>query len=398
MGTLGSQAISLGVMLLIVRLYTPAEVGMYNVWLSFATILTVVVTGRYELALFSTSRTAESYSIVKLALLLTVFLSVICTLGVGVAATYIGGVPSVVGEYWLVLAFAIFAMGVNKVILAVLSFKQAFKKMGLAKIWMSASIALAQVLAGYFALGIEGLIYGQAAGALIATAIACLWFDKAWFMACWTTPYNQMVATAKRYINFPIFSLPAGVVNTISAQLPIIIVASRFGHEEAGWLALTLKMMGAPVTLLASSVLDVFKEQAARDFRMTGNCIPVFMRTFKSLALLSLLPFVFVWFFSEWAFSFFMGPDWVQSGYYAVLLLPMFYLKFVVSPLSYTIFISQRQHADLVWQFVLMLVTIGCFILPEKIDTALWSYSLAYGAMYFVYFGISYRCAQGATR
>ena len=53
LGTMGAQLISLGVMLLLVRLYTPAELGLYNVWFSFATIMAVVVTGRYELALFS---------------------------------------------------------------------------------------------------------------------------------------------------------------------------------------------------------------------------------------------------------------------------------------------------------------------------------------------------------
>lgn len=55
-GTLGAQLITIGVTLLLVRLYSPAEMGAFSVWLSFATIFAVVVTGRYELAIFFDSR------------------------------------------------------------------------------------------------------------------------------------------------------------------------------------------------------------------------------------------------------------------------------------------------------------------------------------------------------
>lgn len=58
-GTLGAQLITIGVTLLLVRLYSPAEMGAFSVWLSFATIFAVVVTGRYELAIFSTREEGE---------------------------------------------------------------------------------------------------------------------------------------------------------------------------------------------------------------------------------------------------------------------------------------------------------------------------------------------------
>lgn len=59
-GTLGAQLITIGVTLLLVRLYSPAEMGAFSVWLSFATIFAVVVTGRYELAIFRLEKRANS--------------------------------------------------------------------------------------------------------------------------------------------------------------------------------------------------------------------------------------------------------------------------------------------------------------------------------------------------
>src|SRR3546814_7653118 len=60
----------------------------------------------------------------------------------------------------------------------------------------------------------------------------------------------------KQQRKFPMFALPAATINTVSAQLPVLIVASRFGTEFAGYLAMSLRLIGAPVTLLGRSVLD----------------------------------------------------------------------------------------------------------------------------------------------
>lgn len=396
-GTLGAQVISLGVMLLLVRLYSPGELGSFNVWLSFATIMAVVVTGRYELALFSGNMNDDSKPIIKLVLLITVALSIIATVLVAIASSFFEQVPSIVKSYSFVLAFVVFGMGANKGLLSLLAFQQAFNKLGIARVALAGAIAVAQVLAGYFALGVSGLIYGQTIGVLLATLLVFFWFDRSWLKSCWDESTRSVRTVAFRYRDFPKFSLPADLTNTVASQLPVILIASRFGAEAAGWFALTIKMMGAPVTLLATSVLDVFKEQAARDYRVTGSCRTIFLRTFIVLALLALPPFVLFWWLGEWAFMFVFGAEWMESGRYAILLIPMFYMRFVVSPLSYTIYIAQRQGLDLIWQLGLLGITAACFLLAGGVLEALWWYSASYAIMYVIYFAMSYRCAKGVS-
>ncbi|WP_225613365.1 oligosaccharide flippase family protein [Pseudomonas sp. Pdm06] len=396
-GTLGAQLISLGVMLLLVRLYSPEELGSFNVWLSFATIMAVLVTGRYELALFSGDTNDDSKSIIKLVLLITVALSILATFLIAVASSFVEEIPPIVKSYSLVLAFVVFGMGANKGLLSLLAFQQAFNKLGVARIALAGAVAVAQVVAGYFALGVSGLIYGQAVGVLLATLLVFFWFDRSWLKACWSESIGSVRSVAYRYRDFPKFSLPADLINTIASQLPVILIASRFGAEAAGWFALTIKMMGAPITLLATSVLDVFKEQAARDYRVTGSCRSVFLRTFIVLSLLAFPPFLLFWWLGEWAFMFVFGTEWIESGKYAILLIPMFYMRFVVSPLSYTIYIAQRQGLDLIWQLGLLVITAACFLLAGEVMEALWWYSASYAIMYVIYFAMSYRCAKGVS-
>lgn len=397
LGTMGAQMISLGVMLVLVRLYSPEDIGSFSVWLSIATIIAVVVTGRYEMALFSGESAEDTPAIVKLVLQLTLLLSLFVSGMVAFSALLIDQVPLIIKEYGVALAAVVLGMGINKVVLSLLTLQQAFNKLGIARVALAGCIAIAQVVAGWLAIGVAGLIYGQVAGVLLATLLACFWFEKGWLRECWSTGHDAVLVVAKRYANFPKFSLPADLINTVASQVPVILIASRFGAEAAGWFALTLKMMGAPISLLAASVLDVFKEQAARDYRAQGNCVAIFLKTFKVLGLLALAPFLAFGFLGEWAFGFVFGEQWVESGRYAVLLIPMFYMRFVISPLSYTIYIAQRQKMDLIWQITLLVLTLACFFIPDDIDSALWSYSIGYAIMYAIYFLLSYRCAKGVA-
>jgi O-antigen/teichoic acid export membrane protein len=397
-GTLGAQLITVGVTLFLVRLYSPAEMGGFSVWLSFATIFAVVVTGRYELAIFSTRDTDEFHAVVKLVLHLIVVLSLVLAVGVVLAEYTSGRVPGVVADHWVSLILVALGLGANKLILSLLTFQQSFSRLGIARVSLAACIALGQVSAAYLLGGIVGLVYGQLLGVVVATLLAGLWVGKPLISACVAAPWRLVHQVARQYINFPKFSLPADLINTVASQIPVILLASKFGGESAGWFALTLKIMGAPISLLAASVLDVFKEQAARDYREQGGCRGIFIKTFKLLALLALPPFIGLWLLGEWAFGFIFGEAWAESGRYAVLMIPLFYMRFVVSPLSYTIYIAQRQNLDLAWQLVLLIITVASFTLASSADSALWFYSMGYAIMYFVYFWMSFRSAKGDSK
>lgn len=394
-GTLGAQLITIGVTLLLVRLYSPAEMGEFSAWLSFATIFAVMVTGRYELAIFSTEAEDDFHAVIKLASLLTAAISIIVGGTLVLIAPLIDSLPSVVGEYWLGLAVVSLGLGANKLVLSLLTYQRSFNRLGGARVSLAACIAIAQVLAAYLIGGVSGLIYGQLFGVMVATALAAIWVGKPLIVASAAAPWSIVWHSAVKYINFPKFSLPAGLINTIASQIPVVLLAAKFGGESAGWFALTLKIMGGPISLLATSVLDVFKEQAARDYRDTGSCRSIFIKTFKLLAVLALPPFVVFWFVGEWVFGFIFGDAWAESGRYAVLMVPLFYMRFVVSPLSYTIYIAQRQNLDLGWQLSLLALTFACFTLPDTVDSVLWLYSIGYAIMYFIYFWMSFYCAKG---
>ena len=141
----------------------------------------------------------------------------------------------------------------------------------------------------------------------------------------------------KKFSKFPKISLPADSINMIAAQLPILIIATRFGAEIAGLLAMTIRVLGAPLGLLGRAVLDVFKRHAASSFRERGECESEYIKTFKVLMRSSIVLAIFLSLLSEPFFAFAFGEQWELSGTIAVWLLPLFALRFVASPLSYMV-------------------------------------------------------------
>ncbi|KJS27213.1 MAG: hypothetical protein VR76_09615 [Pseudomonas sp. BRH_c35] len=200
----------------------------------------------------------------------------------------------------------------------------------------------------------------------------------------------------RRHSNCPKFGVPAGAINTAAAQLPLLIVASRFGAEIAGLLAMTMRILGAPIGLLGKSVLDVFKRHAATNFRARGECAGDYIRTFRVLTLGSFVFCVVMVFASEWLFAFAFGEVWRGAGTITIWLLPLFALRFIASPLSYMVYIAGKQHIDLLWQIVLLGVVLTTLSIPSNHALALQAYSGGYSILYVIYLWMSYRFSRGS--
>src|SRR5690606_13532134 len=182
----------------------------------------------------------------------------------------------------------------------------------------------------------------------------------------------------------------ADLLNSSAAQLPIIVLGTRFGPEVAGYFALASRTMGAPISILGGAVRDVFKRSANQDFQRYGNCRGIYVRTFWVLSALAVLMVIVVAPFASTLFSFAFGKEWQTAGVFASWLIPMYALRFVASPLSYTFYVVQKQQVDLVWQIALLAMTVATLFSFTSYSATIVSYSVGYAALYTVYLLLSY--------
>jgi len=395
LGMAAAQSIPLLGSLLITRLYAPAEFGMFSAWLGMVSMAAVMVTGRLEVAL-AVEPDGEPRRFAMVATLTTI------AIGSGVL-----GVLSLIA-YWTVPAFNALTPGL------VLMFLPATLLMAAIQTWQSwaaaegkyhrlSSIRIAQALAvtgvqiiiGSLSPHAVGLAFGHVLGVLIGVCMA-VYVMPIGSLRQMKLPFWPSIMTFwQSHRRFPLLALPADVINSAAGQLPLLVITSKFGPEAAGLFALTVRVLGAPITLLGTAVLDVFKRTAATSYRDKGDCKDDYLRMLRVLGVGAIALALGVMLVAEPLFVFAFGERWRQAGTMAVWLMPMFALRFVSSPLSYVLYIAGKQHIDLFWQVALLLMTTGTLYASTDSQTAIQAYSAGYSFLYVIYLTLSWHCSKG---
>jgi len=396
-----AQVIPLLGSLLIARIYAPDSYGVFATWLGVAQIVTVAITYRLEAAfgleVDGKTRAQLVGTTVALVLLTGSVLSLTMTALLWGMGMQLKIVPPAL--LWLLIPQSM-GLALSLVWQSWAANDGELKKLSIIRIYQALAITGMQIAAG--------LLYPDAASLAVAQTLA-VWMTVLFCMKIMPL-HCTMLATRgkarlqerfcllkyywKKYHRFPMLALPADLINTVAAQMPVILIGSRFGAEIAGYYALATRMMGAPVSLLGGAVRDVFKRAANEQFRTLGHCRPIYQRTFWVLLGLSLLMVACVIPLAKPLFVLLFGAQWALAGVMTVWLIPMYALGFMASPLSYTFYVVQKQNIDLLWQMGLLGMTLLTLLLPDSWRQTLLAYSGGYALMYVLYLVLSWRCCQ----
>jgi O-antigen/teichoic acid export membrane protein len=254
---------------------------------------------------------------------------------------------------------------------------------------------------GYIKLGAFGLIGGQIIGLFLSTGLLASLIYKEDKKVINKITDLRMKALAKKYINFPKYLIIAHGFNTASGNMPTLLLGSLFSNHSAGFFMLTQRVMGAPMALVASAIGDVFRQEASQAFVNAGNCQKIYIATAKKLILISILPTAIFFMIAPTAFAFVFGEQWRIAGEYAQVLSPMFFFRFIASPLSVMFMIAEKQRLDLIWQIFLFLITSLAFLIGflfKNEVVALVLFSASYTLMFIVNLYMTYSFAKGACQ
>lgn len=393
-GTAIAQAIPILGSLALAHFYAPSAFGIYSLWLGVVLIVAVIATLRLEMALVVVADGQPRSEAIQLVLVTVLFVGPIA--GVGLALLW--AMELTVAD--LSTPFLVASAIIAAILAAVSDSWQAwaaaegnYRALIRMRIVQAASITIAQLCGILVSPTPETLATSHIIGLTAAISVAA-WQLPIKFPSAVKLP-SRIWTFWSRHSRFPKFALPADSISSISAQLPIIIISMRFGNESAGYLALTMRVLGAPIALLGRSVLDVFKRYAADAFRRKGDCRQEYVSVFSLLLSGAGIFYLATTLFAEQIFHVAFGTQWMMSGIMAIWLAPLLALRFVASPLSYIFYIVDKQNIDLIWQIGLMAVVICALWLPQSLETTMQAYAYGYSAMYTIYLGISYYLSKG---
>jgi len=399
-GTAIAQAIPVLISPVLTRLYTPEEFGVLALYMAIAYVVSVVAAGRFELAVILPEQDDEAVNIVVLALLCSLFVSIVTFLVVLLfndrLAKFLGSREI---SFWLYfIPLTVLLTGIYNTFYYWSTRKLQYKRLVVSKVSQTSSTAILNLLMGLKGYGSSGLVVGGIAGQVTTTGILSfqIWKDdknKIGFI-----DKEKIRGQLSRYKNFPIYSIPADFINVLANQLPVYVLGIYFGGAVVGFYSLTQRVLGAPISLIASSIMDVFKQRASSDYAKHGNCRDIFVKTLLGLTAISVVPFALFFYAAPSIFTLIFGEQWIVAGEYAQLMAIMFFFRFISSPLSFVIYIAEKQNYDLVWQSALLVFTVvslfaGVYLHDVKISIL--CFSLSYSVLYVVYLILSYQFSKG---
>ena len=421
-GSLAAQALPIVAAPLITRLCTPGELGAFSVWLGVVAIAAVAATLRMEFAMVVDPGRIRQRLCFGVVAWSSTWLAVVLTVAL-VAARLL----DLVAMSWpgvLTLGLAAWLTAAMQTSLAYAASHNGFAAAAKARIVAAGGVAGAQLGllvmlaslpwltmrltdAGGDAL-LAGQLVGLAAGLLAARRLLHLPLRGAGLKAARLQVYLRRLhrqgwaallptTPQRRYLRhhraFWRFTLPSSLLNAAVGQLPLLIIGARHGVMAAGLFALTQRVLAAPISLLAASVLEVFKRESVRQYQEHGDCRPAYRHALRVLLALGAVPASVLWVASPALFSFVFGADWRGAGELAQIMAPLFFLNFVAGPLSYVFSVAGRQKIELLWQVALFATTVAAFAAPLSLAHNVLAYSIGYSLLYLVYLHLSYRYA-----
>jgi O-antigen/teichoic acid export membrane protein len=388
-GTLIAQAIPMILMPVLTRLYSPDDFGVLELFISVSTILGTIANMRYELSIVLPDRKEDAWNIMGLGFIIAFIFSILIQIVIGFFAD---GITQLLNntdiKFWLYFVpLAVFLQGAFNMLSYYNTREKLFKSISTASVLRASSRTAAQIGIGFISKTPAGLIIGQMLGHFVSLFPLSSKIKIRLFLKKITA--ENMKAQAKRYADFPKFTMPATLANVTATNVTSILISALYNVTQVGFYSLSNRILGLPSALIGTSMQNVYYKEAHDQRKKYGNARDVFMSTLKKLTLIS-LPIIFViFFFGEWIFALVFGEEWRIAGEYSRILIPLIMVRFITAPISVSLSVFERQKISLLLQVGLLILTMAIFALVWYFNWDMITFMILISSVltvYYIYF------------
>lgn len=378
-GATFSQALLIFIAPVLTRLYTPEDFGVFSMYISILSIITVVICLRYELAIVIPEKDDEAANLLIFSMLICIGLSFITFLFVLLFRNQLSTIlntPELAFWLWF-LPISLLAAGLFNTFNYWSTRCKQFERLALRQITQSSVASAAQITLGVTNnLRAGGLIIGQIVGQSTATGRLAwqIWKDEGKQLLTYINK-TKIKEMSVKYKNFPLYSTWSGLLNTMSVMLPPLLLGFFFNPSIVGFYALGDRVLKMPMCFVGSSVYQVFFPRAT-EAKRNGDLDRVTFNIFKHLISISLVPFFLLAIIAPELFALVFGDKWFIAGEYVRWLSFWIFFQFISSPISTVFFVLDKQKELLIFNFILIINSLIAFILGGLINDAFFAIKL----------------------
>jgi len=353
-GTALAQAIPILISPLLTRIYSPGEIGVYTIFFATSNILAILSSGRLEQAVLIPKHRKDSFNVVKLAFCFSIIVSTISFLALLFFKSQISsllGLSTISNWIFLIPLTSFFI-----VIFQVYSFwlNRNDKYLSISKGKVSQGVFMAFIQVSLSILGTVGLVLGRFVGAFFSSAYL-------FFLSIKLSPklflFNKsdLKTTLITYKDYPIYTMPNALLNSISNNLPLYLLESFYDAKATGFYSWSVRIIQGPMGMIIASLQQVFFREASKKYNNGESVFSLTKGVLKKLFLIGIIPYTVIFFYSPSIFAFVFGEEWRIAGEYTKFLVPWFFMVFLTSPISSIILIFNKQKIYFLYEFLLFI-------------------------------------------
>lgn len=349
-GTAAAQLLPVLTAPVIARQFATAEFGVFGLFVATSAICATLANFKYENAILSARSGAAVRANIGLSILINSALGAAIAAGAIVAISS-GWLASVAAPTYLALLLPVSLMlaGMTQSLSNVALRAERFKAVAHSR-WASAAVAAAFSLLAAFvhptatAL-IAASIAGQATGFFLLMRTS--WFDLGIAPDFRRSRVNVI---ARRHWRFAIFTSPADFLNSLASNLPALFLGALYGTTATGAYVLAQRVVGTPLMLIGSAFSDLYRQMVGQYAASQRSYWKVTLRMLAVLVPIGLTVLVAMLAFGKPAIVAFLGSHWSLVGDICEIMIFVYVVRFIVSPLTFSFYLAHRHVEDLVLQ------------------------------------------------
>ena len=383
-GTAVAQAIALGALPFITRLYPPELYGGFVIFLAWGGFLLPVVCARFEVAIALPSSLRAASAVAWGSLGIALGVSALCALAVAVAWTLYP--PARLAALALLPLYVLLG-GVVQVLGNWAARVHAYRRLSLSRIVQAAATALLSLawvpLWGAQALG---LVVATLAGQFIALGVLAQGLSQTGFRR--RAAPRQVWRLMRHFRRLTLFNVPHVLSDAAQGSGLPLLIAHFFGAPAAAYYAFSARLLKAPLGLVSGAVSQVYYPRAAShrhdDERLRRDALRILAVSTTGVMLVWPLLLLVPDAAYAWAF----GAAWAEVGQYLRALSPWILSAFVAAPLSVLYLVKERFGLDfslgLAGTLLAFALLVGAWWASGEVILTLWVLALgmtAYNAL-----------------
>ena len=403
-GTALSQVLKVVFVPILTRIYPPTIYGTLAIFTSVLSILIVLSTFRYDtpVPMADTDEDAEYLMIISFLItgvMTVVLLFVLIVFGDVISMSL--NLEFLAPHFWLLGVYFLILSTFGIVTHWILR-DRAYGQIARAGVSQSVSGSVCKIALGILGFGSFGLIFGELLALVVGIGVLGGAIIPRLIARTRNLQKGKIISVALGFKQFPIFSVPSGLINELSLQAPTLLISMLFGFEIVGFFSLSYSLLVMPISLISSSIAQVFYGESSELLRTKSQeILSLYRKTTRRLLMFGTPVIVIAAIVFPVIFPMVFGSAWKDAGIFIVPLSIMVLAQFVVSSTN-RLEVYGYNNWELAWDASRTLLVVGGFYLSytmglEAVPT-IYVYSLIMTLMYVVCYILNIRAIIGVQK